>query len=137
MPVRDARERWASIARAEPLGRVLVHHPVATALACIPVLLVPVAAAAPAIGQSASLVHSAYQLVAVAAVGAMLWLLWRRTRNPAVLAFVGLHPLLAVSVVNGGHPDALVALGVLAGLLLAIERRPVLAGLAFAFAASV
>ena len=50
-----------------------------------------------------------------AAVGAMLWLLWKRTRNPAVLAFVGLHPLLAVSVVNGGHPDALVALGVLAG----------------------
>ena len=67
----------------------------------------------------------------------MLWLLWRRTRNPAVLAFVGLHPLLAVSVVNGGHPDALVALGVLAGVLLAIERRPVLAGAAFAFAASV
>ena len=60
-----------------------------------------------------------------AAVGAMLWLLWKRTRNPAVLAFVGLHPLLAISVVNGGHPDALVALGVLAGVLLAIDRRPV------------
>jgi len=78
------------------------------------------AALAPVIGQSAFLVHFTYQLVALAAVGAMLWLLWRRTRNPLVLAFVGLDPLLAVSVVNGGHPDALVALGVLAGLLLAI-----------------
>src|SRR5260221_9050183 len=92
---------------------------------------------APVIGQSAFLVHFTYQLVAVAAVGAMLWVLWRRTRNPATLAFVGLHPLLAVSVVNGGHPDALVALRVLVGLMLAIERRPVLAGVAFAFAASV
>ena len=95
------------------------------------------AALAPVIGQSTFLVHFSYQLVALAAVGAMLWLLWRRTRNPVVLAFVGLDPLLAVSVVNGGHPDALVALGVLAALLLAIERRPVPAGFAIAFAASV
>jgi hypothetical protein len=92
---------------------------------------------APVIGQSTFLVRFTYQLVALAAVGAMLWLLWRRTRNPAALAFVGLHPLLAISVVNGGHPDALVALGVLVGLMLAIDRRPVLAGVAFAFAASV
>src|SRR5262249_51159946 len=68
---------------------------------------------------------------------ALLWLLWKRTRNPAALAFVGLNPLLAVSVVNGGHPDALVALGVLVGVFLAIERRPVLAGIAVAAAASV
>ena len=98
---------------------------------------VVMAALAPVIGESGFLVHFTYQLVALGAAGAMLWLLWRRTRNPAVLAFVGLHPLLAVSVVNGGHPDALVALGVLVGLMLAIERRPVLAGVAFAFAASV
>ncbi len=92
---------------------------------------------APVIGTSSFLVHFSYQLVAAAAVVAMLGLLWRRTRNPAALAFVGLHPLLAVSVVNGGHPDALMALGVLAGVLLAIDRRPVGAGVAFAFAASV
>ncbi len=95
------------------------------------------AALAPVIGQSSFLVHFTYQLIALAAVGAMLWLLWKRTRNPAVLAFVGLHPLLAISVVNGGHPDALVALGVVAGVLAAIERRPVFAGFAFALAASV
>jgi hypothetical protein len=98
---------------------------------------VVMAALAPVIGTSSFLVHFSYQLLALAAAGVMLWLLWKRTRNPAVLAFVGLHPLLAVSVVNGGHPDAMMALGVLAGVLLAIERRPVLAGAAFAFAASV
>jgi len=92
---------------------------------------------APVIGESSFLVHFAYQLIAVAAVGALLWLLWKRTRNPAALAFVGLNPLLAVSVVNGGHPDALVALGVLVGVFFAIERRPVPAGIAFAAAASV
>jgi hypothetical protein len=94
-------------------------------------------ALAPVIGQSSFLVHFAYQLVALGAVGALLWLVWRRSRNPAALAFVGLHPLFAVSVVNGGHPDALVALGVVAALILAVDRRPVLAGLACAFAASV
>src|SRR5262245_28728397 len=92
---------------------------------------------APLIGESSFLVHFVYQLIAVAAVGALLWLLWKRTRNPAAIAFVGLSPLLAVSVVNGGHPDALVALGVLVGVYFAIERRPVLAGIAFAAAASV
>jgi hypothetical protein len=95
------------------------------------------ATAAPLIGESSFLVHFVYQLIAVAAVGALLWLLWKRTRNPATLAFLGLNPLIAVSVVNGGHPDALVALGVLVGVLFAIKRRPVLAGAAFAAAASV
>jgi Glycosyltransferase family 87 len=92
---------------------------------------------APLIGESSFLVHFVYQLIAVAAVGALLWLLWKRTRHPAALAFVGLNPLLAISVVNGGHPDALVALAVLTGVYFAIERRAVLAGVAFAAAASV
>ena len=95
------------------------------------------AAAAPVIGESTFLAHFVYQLVAVVAVIGLLWLLWRRTRSPVALAFVGLHPLMAVSVVNGGHPDALIGLALFAGLLLALERRPVLAGLAFAFAVSI
>jgi hypothetical protein len=95
------------------------------------------AAFAPLIGTSRFLVHFSFQLVALAAMGALLWVLWKRTRNPTVLAFVGLHPLLAISVVNGGHPDALVALGVLCAVFFAVDRRPVAAGLAFAFAGSV
>jgi hypothetical protein len=95
------------------------------------------AAVAPLIGESTFLAHFVYQLVAVAAVVGLLWLLWRRTRSPIALAFVGLHPLMAVSVVNGGHPDALIGLALFAGVLLALERRPVLAGLTFAFAVSI
>jgi hypothetical protein len=95
------------------------------------------AALSPVIGESQFLVHFAYQLVALAAIGALLWILWKRTRNPTAVAFVGLHPLLAISVVNGGHPDALVALGVVLAVFLAIDRRPALSALAFAFAGSV
>ncbi|HWS45490.1 MAG TPA: glycosyltransferase 87 family protein [Acidimicrobiia bacterium] len=92
---------------------------------------------APLIGESTFLARFAYQLVAVAAVTAILVLLWKRTRSPVVLAFVGLHPMIAVSVVNGGHNDALMALGLLLGILLALERRVALAALAFAFAVSI
>jgi hypothetical protein len=95
------------------------------------------AAAAPVIGESTFRARFFYQLVAVGAVVGLLGLLWRRTRSPVALAFVGLHPLLAVSVVNGGHPDALIGLAVFGGLLLALERRAALAGLAFAFAVSI
>ena len=92
---------------------------------------------APINGASTFRVRFSYQLVSAAAMGAILWLLWRRTRSALVLAFAGLHPLVAVSVVNGGHPDALVALGVLLGVLLAMERRVVLAALALAFATAI
>jgi hypothetical protein len=102
-----------------------------------PVFTGIMAGLAPFIGQSLFLTRFSYQLIAVAAAGALLWLLWRRTRNPNVLAFIGLHPLLAVSVVNGGHPDALVALAFLCAFLLALERRVVLCALALAFGIAI
>ena len=40
-------------------------------------------------------------------------LLWRATRSTAALALVGLHPEVAGSIVNAGHNDAMVALGLL------------------------
>jgi hypothetical protein len=61
-------------------------------------------------------------------VAACLWLIERRTRSAAALALLALNPVVIVSVVNGGHNDALVGLGVLGGVLLA-ERRPLIAGL--------
>jgi hypothetical protein len=102
-----------------------------------PVFTGIMAGLAPFIGESTFLTRFSYQLIAVAAVGALLWLLWRRTRNPNVLAFIGLHPLLAVSVVNGGHPDALVALAFMCAFLLALERRVVLCALALAFGIAI
>jgi hypothetical protein len=47
------------------------------------------------------------------------------------MALLGLNPLVVVGVVNGGHNDALVGLAVLAGVLLAEDRRPAASGVAF------
>ncbi len=59
-----------------------------------------------------------FQLAALLAVGVMATIVWRRTRSVAALAFVALNPFVLLSVVNGGHNDALLALGLLAGVLL-------------------
>jgi hypothetical protein len=95
------------------------------------------AALVPVVGESQYRVRFAYQLIAAAGIAAILVLLWRRTRSVIPLAFVGLHPLTVISVVNGGHADALVALGVLLGVLLALERRAVLAACALAVAVAI
>ncbi len=102
-----------------------------------PAFTVVMAALAPVIGESTFLARFLYQLIAAVAVGALLWLLWKRTRSPTALAFVGLHPLVSVSVINGGHPDALIALAFLLAFLLALERRVVLCALALAFGVAI
>jgi hypothetical protein len=102
-----------------------------------PAFTVVMVAFAPVIGESTFLARFVYQLLALAAVGVLLLLLWRRTRSAIALAFVGLHPLVAVSVVNGGHPDALIALAFLIAVFLALERRVVLCACALAFGAAI
>src|SRR5205814_6609385 len=72
-----------------------------------------------------------FQALAALAVLAAMALVFRRTRDPAAMALLGLNPLVVVGVVNGGHNDALVGLAVLGGVLLAEDRRPVAAGAAF------
>ena len=61
---------------------------------------------------------SSFQLTAAVAIGIALWLLWRETHSTAALALVGLNPAVAGSIVNGGHNDAMVALGLLGVVLL-------------------
>jgi hypothetical protein len=61
----------------------------------------------------------------------------RWTRNAAAVALVGLNPATAYMVVNAGHNDALVGLGILVGVVLADRDRPNLAVLAFTLAALV
>jgi hypothetical protein len=94
-------------------------------------------AAAPFIGTSTLTARLVYQTIAALAVAVILLLLWRRTHNVAVLAFAGCVPLTAASVVNGGHPDALIALGMLAGVLLLYDDHPIGAGFAFAAVVSI
>lgn len=92
---------------------------------------------APIIGESTFLARFMYQLLAAAAATALLWVLWRRTRNPLVIAFLGLHPLTSVSVVNGGHPDVIIALAFVVAYFLALERRVVLCALALALGVAI
>jgi hypothetical protein len=69
-----------------------------------------------------------FQGLELAAFLVMLLLIDRVTRgDPGALVFAGLNPLLVASVVNGGHNDLLVGVGVLAGAALLMtgeDRRP-------------
>jgi len=79
-----------------------------------------------------------FQGLAAMAVALSLLLIDRRTRgDPMALALLGVNPIVIVSVVNGGHNDALVGLAVLGGVLLVCARRPAWAGAALAAAALV
>jgi alpha-1,6-mannosyltransferase len=75
-----------------------------------------------------------FQGVAALAAALSLWLIWRRTRSPAAVAFLGVNPVIVISIVNGGHNDALVGLGVLAGVLFLIAERPAWAAVVFGLA---
>ena len=90
-----------------------------------------------AAGDSALRARLFFQLLAALAVAAAMALVWRRTRDAGAVAFVGLNPVLAVGVVNGGHNDVLVGLAVLAGVLVAIDDRPAMAGLLLGIGALV
>ena len=78
-----------------------------------------------------------FQGLAALAVLSALVLVGRRSRDAMAMAFLGLNPVTVISVVNGGHNDALVGVGLLAGVLLAARRRPAWAGFAAALAALV
>ena len=77
-----------------------------------------------------------FQGIAAASVLGALALLWRRTKDAAVLAFAGLNPIVAASVVNGGHNDALLGLTVLGGAFAA-PAHPIIAGLVLGLGASI
>lgn len=72
-------------------------------------------------GSHPLLYRLAFQFTAAVAVGLALWLLWRTTHSTAALALVGLHPMVAGSIVNGGHNDSVIALALL-GLVLLLAR---------------
>jgi hypothetical protein len=77
-----------------------------------------------------------FQAIAALSVLGALALLWRRTKDAAVLAFAGLNPVVAASVVNGGHNDAMVGLSVLGGAFAA-PAHPIIAGLVLGAGASI
>ena len=76
-----------------------------------------------------------FQALAAVAVGATLLIMRRRGAGTLALAAVGLNPLV-VSIVSGGHNDALVGLAVLGGIAL-LRRSPGAAGVALGLGACV
>jgi hypothetical protein len=79
-------------------------------------------------GGSALRARLAFQVLAALSVVAALVLIWRETHSSRAVAFVGLHPVTAATIVNGAHNDGLVGLAVLAGVLLVARRRWCAAG---------
>ncbi len=88
-------------------------------------------------GNSLLLARLFFQALAAASVAGILFVLDRRKAGVAALVCIGLNPIIIVSVVNSGHNDALVGLALLGGVVLAVDRRPALAGAAFAAAVLV
>jgi hypothetical protein len=78
-----------------------------------------------------------FQLLAAIALTVVLVIVWRTTRHLGALIFLGLNPLMAVILVNGGHGDALIGLALLVATLLAFRGRPGAAGAIVGIAALV
>ncbi len=81
------------------------------------------AGVSPVIGDSALRARLLYQTLAAASVVGALVLVWRRTRSVSGIAWLGLHPLIAIYVVNGGRNDAIIGLAILGAALLAERSR--------------
>jgi hypothetical protein len=78
-----------------------------------------------------------FQLGAAGAVGCSLWLVWRATGAARAVVLLALQPVVAVSIINGGHNDAFVGLAVLGAVVLAREERHVASGTLLALGALV
>lgn len=75
-----------------------------------------------------------HQLIGLAALAGILRMVWLRTRSSAAVAVLGLHPVVIVFALNGGHNDLLVGVAILAGILLMTDDRPVGAGVVLGLA---
>jgi hypothetical protein len=78
-----------------------------------------------------------FQLAAALAAATILLIVWRRTRSPASLVWLGLHPVFGAVAINGGHIDIAIGLGVLAAALLCARRRGGAAGVVIGLIALV
>ncbi len=65
------------------------------------------------------------------------WLIWRRTRSAAAVAFLTIHPLTLMYLVNGGRNDILVGVAMLLAVVLVAQGRPRAGGVTAALGALV
>jgi hypothetical protein len=87
-------------------------------------------------GSHTNVARILFQGLAGLSVLGALALLWRKTKDPGVLVFAGMNPVVAASVVNGGHNDAMVGLAILGGAYAA-PAHPIMAGVILGLAASI
>jgi hypothetical protein len=85
-------------------------------------------------GDSAVLSRLYFQILAALAVIGILVIVWRRTRSVAAVLWLGLNPVIAVIVVNGGHNDAYTGFALLVAALLLGRGRARAAGITIGIA---
>lgn len=87
-------------------------------------------------GDSLPVLRVGFQLFAAAAVSWCLWVL-ARSRHVAAFTLVALQPFIWISLVNGGHNDAIVAAVLLAAVISFDQDRIVRCAVLVAAAASI
>jgi hypothetical protein len=83
-------------------------------------------------GPSVVLARMWHQVGAALALAVALGVVWRRTADPRALVWLGLHPLVVIMVVNGGHNDLLVGVAVMLAVVALESRRDARSGVAVA-----
>lgn len=78
-----------------------------------------------------------FQSIAGLAVLLALFVLFRERVDPRAIAILGLNPFVVVSVVNGGHNDALCGLALLMAALFATKGRHAFSGASLAAGALI
>ncbi len=106
------------------VGRTWAHTPSVYG----PVFTAVSGAAAVLLGTAVLPTRLFYQGLAALALGGGAWLVWRHTRSAAAVAFLAIHPLIAMYIVNAGRNDILVGVAMLAAVYLAARDRPGAAG---------
>ena len=79
------------------------------------------------LGAAAQATKDFYQLVAIAALAGAAVIIWRRTRSAGAVAFLTVHPMIAMFIMSGARNDILVGLAVLGAVVLT-ERGHAVSG---------
>ncbi|MDQ1520464.1 MAG: hypothetical protein QOI55_1537, partial [Actinomycetota bacterium] len=80
------------------------------------------------VGTAALPIRLFYQGLAAIALGSAGLLVWSRTRSAAAVAFLTVHPVAFMYLVNGGRNDIYVGLAMLGAVILLARDRPGTAG---------
>jgi hypothetical protein len=156
-PVRGSRDLWSyamygrmvTVHHASPYTHVPADFPHDPFLGRVdpvwrhtgsvygPLFVAYAAAVSRVAGMSTLVTELCFKGLAALSVFGALVVLARRRVDPAAMAVLGMHPLVIVYAVGGGHNDATVGLGILAGVLLCRSRRAGWAGLVLGLAALV